>query len=208
MKNKSLSKFAYIACDPGKDENPVVDAEKLQLELACSQILNITLSTPSAKNNPTSIPIKFLKYLKENYFNFAGTLGLYDANTLVSDHYLFIFALSPDATYSDLDTFKLNLRKKYGSVEFLPFTLDDAGASRLMLLSELRDFLMELYSTTELTNKIREDAVQKFSKLLNNEEQVKFIDVLTFQKWQRKDLDHLISLVNDMRKSALTNGWN
>lgn len=207
MKNKQPSKFAYLACNPDKDENPIMDAEALRLELGSSQALNLTLSTPNAKNNPTGIAIKYLKFLKENYFDLAASLNLYNKDKLVSDHYLFLCAFSPDAAYSNLQEFRSHLLKKYGEVEFIPLSLSDDEALKLTLLSELRDLLMNLYSIVELDPKKRGNAINKYLPLLNIEDQEKLIDSLDSQKRNRKVLDHLVSRVNEMKKCILTNRW-
>lgn len=205
MKSNPTGKFAYVICDP-KGDDPVLDAESTASELGCSQLLNLVLSKVDSKNNPTSIPAKYLKFLKENYFGLSTIINLYDVNKFKGDHFLFLYAFSNDADYGDLSNFNSNIKNKYGNAEFIPFSLSGDSAARLLLLNKFRDFLMDLYSATHLsTSKL--NSANDFYTLLNGESSEKFNRALEFQNRNSKDLDFLVEYCHAEILATLTSKW-
>lgn len=205
-KKEQRSNFAYLICDPGVDDNPIITENNLKSELKALRILNLVLSSIDAKSNPTDSKVKVLKYLKENYFYFTTICALYDRSKFKSDHYLFLYAFSNDASYVDIKKFQSNIAKKYGNAMFLPFQLDEGSAERLMSLSKLRDYVMNLYNIVELDDLSMAKA-GGFDGLFDDETQVIFSKVLNSKTRSSKDLERLTLYSEKSIASILTNGW-
>lgn len=205
MKSNFSAKFAFVICDP-KGDDPVMDAESTELELGCSRLLNLVLTKIDAKNNPTSIPSKYLKFLKENYFRLSTILKLYDVNKFKSDHFLFLYAFSNDADYGVLSDFESNIVKKYGNIGFIPFSLSEVTASRLILLDKFRDFLTDLYSAGNLSPS-KTKLVSDFYPLLSEEGREKLAKVVDFQERNSKDLDFLVNYCDTESRAIVTSKW-
>lgn len=207
LKIETPAKFAYIICDPGNDDNPLLTSINIQSELQSSRIQNLTLEKVDAKNNISSLPIKYIKYLKDNYYYLSSSTNIYDSNKFKNDHYLFLYAFSDDATYPNLKDFKSHILKKYGNIEFLPFHLNQEKVSRLILLSRLQEFLMDLYSAREVNAKNLEKAESYFS-LLSKDMHEKFTKALDFKTRSSTDLEFLTSFSKKEINTLLTSGWN
>lgn len=203
--NPPPGKFAYVICDP-KGDDPVLDAKITASELGCSQLLNLALSKVDSKNNPTPIPVKYLKFLKENYFGLSTITNLYDVNNFKGDHFLFLYAFSNDADYGNLSNFNSNIKNKYGNAEFIPFYLSGDSAATLVLLNKFRTYLMDLYSVTHLsTSKL--NSANDFYTLLSGEGSEKFSKTLEFQNRNSKDLDFLVEYCHAEIRATLTSNW-
>ena len=206
-KKNQPSKFAYLICDPGVDDNPIVTSENLQSELKSIHIQNLVLSSIDAKSNPTALKIKVLKYLKDNYFYFTTICRLYDQSKFKSDHYLFLYAFSNEANYFDIKEFESNLNKRYGNALFLPFQLDEYSAERLMSLSKFRDYVMSLYSVIELDD-LSMDKALEFNDVIDDAAQKIFSKALNYKTRSSQDLEYLTGYSEKSIASILTCGWH
>lgn len=200
------SKFAYLICDPSSDDNPLIDDRSIQEEVHCSQLINVVLSKVDTKNNPTNLAPKHIKFIKDNYFYLTSKLNLYDFNKFVRDHFVFVYAFSPDASYKDLQKFNSNIMKKYGNTLFIPFTLNEKRASRLVSFSHFEQFIANLYSIVQINEKLKSNG-EKFLSLLSEPNHDLLLTILNGKSLNSKDLESLTSYANDERKSILTNGW-
>lgn len=206
MKEKSHGKFAYVICDPGHDEGPLLSSENLQHELNCVKSLNLVLAKVDAKANPTSIAVKYLKFLKENYFYLSTTLNIYDVNKFVRDHYLFMYAFSEDACYENIESFQKSISNQYGNSVFIPFGLTNDTAERLVMLSKAKEFLANLYSEKEINDKqmqLANDLARLFQPNLID----KFGEVIDYKKRSSNDIQLLIEYCEKQSKLIITNGW-
>lgn len=205
MKSKYPAKFAFVICDP-KGDDPVFDVVSTASELDCSQLLNLAITKVDAKNNPTNLPSKYLKFLKENYFSLSTTSKLYDVNKFKRDHFLFLYAFSNDADYGTLADFKRNIIEKYGNIEFIPFLLSDETAARLVLFDKFRNFLMDLYSAENLSP-IKLKLASDFYILLNAEDTERLVRAVDSSKRNSKDLDFLVNYCNIECRAILSSQW-
>lgn len=77
---------------------------------------------------------------------------------------------------------------------------------RLVLLSELREFLTSLHGATVLSEKNLELS-KKFQQIYEGDLLDKFIKVVDFKSRNSKDLELLLDACQTQAKSILTAGW-